>query len=50
MYHKIELDRAYKVHRQYHSEITAADEALREMQAPGNPPGASSAEPDSPAG
>lgn len=38
MYHEIELDRTYKVHRQYYSEITAADEALREMQARGNPP------------
>jgi hypothetical protein len=28
MYHKIELDRTYKVHRQYYAEITAADEAL----------------------
>jgi hypothetical protein len=31
MYHKIELDRRYKVHRQYYPEITAADEALRAM-------------------
>lgn len=38
LYHKIELDRTYKVHRQYYSEITAADEALRDMQARGNPP------------
>jgi hypothetical protein len=33
MYHKVEFDRAYKVHRQYYPEITAADEALRAMQA-----------------
>ncbi|NUQ97973.1 MAG: hypothetical protein HOY79_15950 [Streptomyces sp.] len=38
LYHKIELDRTYKVHRQYFPEIIAADEALREMQARGNPP------------
>ncbi|MEW2161089.1 hypothetical protein AB0950_38635 [Streptomyces sp. NPDC007189] len=38
MYHRIELDRTYKVHRQYYPEITAADEALRDMQARGNPP------------
>jgi hypothetical protein len=35
LYHRIKLDRTYKVHRQYHAEITAADEALREMQARG---------------
>jgi hypothetical protein len=38
MYHEIELDRTYKVHRQYYPEIIAADEALRDMQARGNPP------------
>jgi hypothetical protein len=38
MYHKIELDRTYKVHRQYYPEISAADEALSETQAGGNPP------------
>jgi hypothetical protein len=38
MYHTIELDRTYKVHRQYYAEITAADEALRDMLARGNPP------------
>ena len=38
LYHKIELDRTYKVHRQWYPEITAADEALREMQARGNLP------------
>jgi hypothetical protein len=38
MYHRIELDRTYKVHRQYYPEITAADEALSAMQARGNPP------------
>ncbi|QWF76773.1 hypothetical protein [Amycolatopsis sp. CA-230715] len=32
MYHKIELDRTYKVHRQYFPEIIAADEALRDMR------------------
>lgn len=38
LYHRIELDRTYKVHRQYHAEIKAADEALREMQARGDLP------------
>jgi hypothetical protein len=38
MYHFIELDRTYKVHRQYYAEITAADAALREARARGNPP------------
>jgi hypothetical protein len=38
MYHRIELDRTYMVHRQYFSEITSANEALREMQARGNLP------------
>jgi hypothetical protein len=38
MYHKIELDRTYKVHRQYYSEITAADAALREIQGRGDLP------------
>ena len=38
MYHRIELDRTYKVHRQYYTEIKAADEALREMQARGDLP------------
>lgn len=38
MYHKIELDRTYKVHRQYYGEVTTADEALRELQDRGNPP------------
>lgn len=37
MYHKIELDRTYKVHRQYYPEITTADRALRKMQTGGNP-------------
>ncbi|GAA1961105.1 hypothetical protein [Amycolatopsis minnesotensis] len=32
MYHSIELDRAYRVHKQYFQEIAAADEALREMR------------------
>ncbi|BCL25199.1 hypothetical protein ACFFS2_39895 [Streptomyces aurantiacus] len=38
LYHMVELDRTYKVHRQWYSEITLADEALRDMQARGNPP------------
>lgn len=38
MYHEIRIDRTYKVHRQYYAEIRAADEALRDMQAGGNPP------------
>lgn len=38
MYHKIEFDRMYKVHRQYDSEITAADKALRKTQACGDLP------------
>lgn len=38
MYHKIVLDRTYKVHRQYYQEITAADETLRELQDRGNSP------------
>jgi hypothetical protein len=33
LYHEFELDRTYKVHRQWYPELTAADEALREMQA-----------------
>ena len=39
MYHTIELDRAYKVHRQYYREITAANEALRDMRTRGDLPG-----------
>ncbi|CAL9346236.1 hypothetical protein SUDANB176_00378 [Streptomyces sp. enrichment culture] len=38
MYHRIELDRTYKVRRRYCPEVIAADEALRETQARGNPP------------
>jgi hypothetical protein len=38
LYHLIELDRTYKVHRQYYPEITAADEALREMRSRGTLP------------
>ncbi|TDB84365.1 hypothetical protein E1264_24905 [Actinomadura sp. KC216] len=38
LYHTIELDRTYKVHRQYFPEITAADEALRDMRARGDLP------------
>lgn len=33
VYHRFELDRVYKVHRQYFPEIVAADKALDEMQA-----------------
>lgn len=32
VYHKVQLDRTYRVHRQYYPELAAADEALREMQ------------------
>ncbi|MFD7057970.1 hypothetical protein [Streptomyces sp. NPDC059906] len=38
MYHKIELDRTYKVHRQYFPEISTADRALRKMQTGGISP------------
>lgn len=38
LYHKIQLDRTYKVHRQYYRELVAADEALREIQTRANPP------------
>ncbi|MEO3928783.1 hypothetical protein ABGB07_33725 [Micromonosporaceae bacterium B7E4] len=37
MYHKIELDRTYKVHRQWYQEVITADEALREMRTPDDP-------------
>ena len=37
MYHAIQFDRKYRVHRQYYKEIAAADEALREMQSGDNP-------------
>jgi hypothetical protein len=37
LYHKIELDRTYKVHRQWYQEVIAADEALREMQTHDDP-------------
>ena len=37
LYHKIELDRTYKVHRQWYQEIAAADEALREAQTHDDP-------------
>jgi hypothetical protein len=37
LYYKIELDRTYKVHRQWHQEVIAADEALREMQTRDDP-------------
>lgn len=39
LYHKFELDRTYKVHRQWYQEVIAADEALREMQAQDDPAG-----------
>jgi hypothetical protein len=29
LYHEFELDRTYKVHRQWYPEVIAADEALR---------------------
>jgi hypothetical protein len=38
VYHTFEIDRTYKVHRQYYAEIRAADEALRGTQAGDNPP------------
>lgn len=38
VYHKIPLDRKYRVHRQYFAEITTADAALREMQSRGTLP------------
>ncbi|MCW6006082.1 hypothetical protein K1W54_16055 [Micromonospora sp. CPCC 205371] len=37
LYHKIELDRTYKVHRQWYQEVIAADEALREMRTQDDP-------------
>ncbi|MGI5151964.1 hypothetical protein ACQEVC_37320 [Plantactinospora sp. CA-294935] len=37
IYHKIELDRTYKVHRQWYQEVIAADDALRDMQTPDDP-------------
>ncbi|MDA2806684.1 hypothetical protein [Nocardiopsis suaedae] len=37
LYHEIELDRTYKVHRQWYQEIIAADEALRGNQDPDEP-------------
>jgi hypothetical protein len=37
MYHAIQLDRRYRVHRQYYKEVAAADEALREMQSHDKP-------------
>jgi hypothetical protein len=37
LYHKIELSRTYKVHRQWYQEVIAADEALRQMQAHDDP-------------
>lgn len=39
MYHKIELDRTYKVHRQWYEELIAADGALREMLTNDDPAG-----------
>ncbi|GAA1510360.1 hypothetical protein [Streptomyces synnematoformans] len=38
MYHTFQIDRAYKVHRQYYAEIRAADAALRGTRADGDPP------------
>ncbi|PWR12597.1 hypothetical protein DKT68_02870 [Micromonospora acroterricola] len=37
IYHRIKLDRTYKVHRQWYQEVIAADEALREMQTHDDP-------------
>jgi hypothetical protein len=37
LYHMIELDRTYKVHRQWYQEVIAADEALRGKQNPDDP-------------
>ncbi|MFY7068241.1 hypothetical protein ACOQFV_20480 [Nocardiopsis changdeensis] len=37
-YHRIEYGGAYKVHRQFYPEVNAANEALRQMRARGNPP------------
>ncbi|WP_217170183.1 hypothetical protein [Streptomyces sp. AC512_CC834] len=37
MYHNIELDRTYKVHRQYYTEIATADQALRKMRGDDQP-------------
>jgi hypothetical protein len=36
IYHAIQLDRTYWVHRQYYKELAAADEALRAMRPGGN--------------
>ncbi|CAL9333842.1 hypothetical protein [Streptomyces sp. NPDC057340] len=38
LYYEFELDRTYRVHRQWYPEVNAADQALREMQSHGNPP------------
>ncbi|MGC4938522.1 hypothetical protein [Kribbella sp. DT2] len=35
LYHRIRLDREYKVHRQFYKEVVAADAALREMRGGG---------------
>ncbi|WP_433127435.1 hypothetical protein ACQPWW_31360 [Micromonospora sp. CA-240977] len=37
LYYKFDLDRTYKVHRQWYPEVIAADEALREMQTQDDP-------------
>jgi hypothetical protein len=37
VYHAIQLDRKYRVHKQYYKEIAAADKALREMRSRDNP-------------
>ncbi|MGW4461237.1 hypothetical protein [Micromonospora sp. NPDC004704] len=36
-YYRFQLDRSYRVHRQWYQEVIAADEALREMQAHDDP-------------
>ncbi|MBU6531918.1 hypothetical protein ACFUIW_24110 [Streptomyces sp. NPDC057245] len=38
LYHTFELDRVYKVHRDYYTELGTADAALRKMQPDGNAP------------
>ncbi|MEU7801651.1 hypothetical protein AB0B10_20530 [Micromonospora arborensis] len=37
VYHKFQLDRTYRVHRQWYPEVIAADEALRERHTQDDP-------------
>ncbi|WP_326560743.1 hypothetical protein [Micromonospora sp. NBC_01796] len=37
IYYRFQLDRSYRVHRQWYQEVIAADEALREMQTRDDP-------------